>query len=53
LISVLTPTVMVAMMIRPTIIAPWILSVRKEILKPPSAMGHVSAATGPDFLDCH
>jgi len=36
-ILVSTPMVMVAMMMRPSTIAPWMLSVKKEILNPPRA----------------
>jgi hypothetical protein len=35
--SVSTPMVMAAMMTRPRTIMPWTTSVRKEILKPPTA----------------
>lgn len=38
-ISVLTPIVIATMMMRQTTMAPWRLSVMKEILKPPSAEG--------------
>jgi hypothetical protein len=47
-ILVLTPMVMVAIRIRPRTRAPWMLSVRKEILKPPRAKwgGFVSGIAG-------
>ena len=37
LMCVSTPMVMVARMMSPMTMAPWIMSVKKEILKPPSA----------------